>query len=487
MKNIIFKATILMCSVLFFCSTSCVKHQDKTLKGKINEKEVKVNKIKFDIKVEQGSGTKAVKTDFEEGDIIYLLFGGIQAVVENIPRYATITKNGEGWQGELHNLEISELSASGQTVRGIYFPHEQPKIEPVSSNGYSVNFVSQNHENPVLNGLPIFSAYLTGSAAYTLDIENDIATLSAYLKMSLPEGFVQFYIPREGNKYFSNDQYRLSVRGVTPVACSSAHSAQITETVNFEGQPMWGYVYKDGIVFTGKINSTWSSSIPHKFILFDDDGEIANPALTKTFSKSLSSGASVKLVNVDSWARAAQTPPIVELDGIKWGEWNVGATRQFDGYSCLYVAWGEIVTRDGPPDNYTTAGAFIRDKIDGNLVGNNKIYDAARAYLGSDWRMATKEEFETIGTHAHKWEMYGMRVTGTELYFTGGGWKTGSSHYNRGGNGRYWSSTRYITPVGITCGYYFGTSGPTGNYGTSSVTINYESISFGMPIRPVHI
>ena len=79
---------------------------------------------------------------------------------------------------------------------------------------------------------------------------------------------------------------------------------------------MWGYVYGDGIVFTGKKNSSWNTEAEHQFILFDDNGTVANPAVAKTFNKRLTSLASVKLTNVSSWEPAVAMPTKAEWENL---------------------------------------------------------------------------------------------------------------------------------------------------------------------------
>ena len=128
---------------------------------------------------------------------------------------------------------------------------------------------------------------------------------------------------------------------------------------------------------------------------------------------------------------------------VKWATCNVGATSPEDyGH---YFAWGE--TR--PKAEYTVENSLTCGKQMSDISGNVN-YDAATANWGGDWRMPTKEEMKELCNCA--WERTTQngvnvyRVTGpngNSIFLPAAGGRGGTSLYNDGNVGFYWSSTPY--------------------------------------------
>ena len=150
--------------------------------------------------------------------------------------------------------------------------------------------------------------------------------------------------------------------------------------------------------------------------------------------------------------------------GLKWAKCNVGAETETDYGD--YFMWGSTT-----PNTNTTCdwehspfnnGASDYDEeyftthksewLDNN--GNLKPeFDAARAIMGGDWRMPTKDEIqELIDNTTNEWvEDYngsgvnGMKFTsktnGKSIFFPASGGAYGTGVYNRGSYGYFWSSS----------------------------------------------
>ena len=127
--------------------------------------------------------------------------------------------------------------------------------------------------------------------------------------------------------------------------------------------------------------------------------------------------------------------------GLKWATCNVGATTPEDYGN--YYAWGETTTKsEYSEENSLTYGRDMDD------ISGNVNYDAATANWGGSWRMPTRAEMEElIDNCSWTWTtqngVNGMRATGTNgnsIFLPAAGGCKGSSPYDVGECGYYWSS-----------------------------------------------
>ena len=151
----------------------------------------------------------------------------------------------------------------------------------------------------------------------------------------------------------------------------------------------------------------------------------------------------------------ANHPHAVDLGlSVKWACCNVGATTP-EEYGD-YFAWGEI----SPKSSYTMRNYQYWVDYDGNGMWtdgestlNSDIsgtqYDAATANWGGSWRMPTNAEREEwLDNCTWTWMtlngVSGMEVTGpngNSIFLPATGYRRGSSSYDIGSTGDYWSST----------------------------------------------
>ena len=155
---------------------------------------------------------------------------------------------------------------------------------------------------------------------------------------------------------------------------------------------------------------------------------------------------------------------------VKWATCNVGANAP-EEYGD-YFAWGEI----SPKDDYTTQtyqywtdyngdGSWDSGEYSdlGDITGNPQ-YDAATANWGGAWRMPTKAEQEELLNNC-TWEwttlngVNGLRVTGpngNSIFLPAAGSRVGTSSYDVGSDGDYWSSTPGEGNDGSAYDLFFG-------------------------------
>lgn len=178
-------------------------------------------------------------------------------------------------------------------------------------------------------------------------------------------------------------------------------------------------------------------------------------------------------------------PVAVDLglpSGVKWADRNVGAKSPEE--PGLFFSWGNVEgveigkACDFSEEAYAeTEGA----KLKGNL---DAAHDAATVNLGVPWRMPTDEEFQELNDNCD-WEWttengyYGVRFTskinGKIIFFACSGYGIGSSWYDRGSIGYYWSASFGSARYARSLVFYSG--------GVNPQFSNYRY--FGFAVRPV--
>lgn len=167
---------------------------------------------------------------------------------------------------------------------------------------------------------------------------------------------------------------------------------------------------------------------------------------------------------------------------MKWAKYNLGA--KVPESTGLYFSWGNT---DGHPAGagYDFSQAVYDTTPAAAIAANLSLsQDAARAYLGAPWRMPTDTEFQELYENCtHVWTslngvnglLFTSNVNGKTLFFPAAGFCGGTSIYNRGSNGIYWSST-YDS---VSKAYVLG-------FESLSVSLHYRNERrFGVSVRAV--
>ena len=129
---------------------------------------------------------------------------------------------------------------------------------------------------------------------------------------------------------------------------------------------------------------------------------------------------------------------------VRWATCNVGASSP-EGYGD-YFAWGET----SPKSSYYADDSKTYDKSSYNYdIGENSSLDAARVNWGGTWRLPTKAEMQELidkctWSRAFQGRRAGYKVTGPSgrsIFLPAAGDCAGSSLYNAGSLGGYWTSS----------------------------------------------
>jgi len=189
--------------------------------------------------------------------------------------------------------------------------------------------------------------------------------------------------------------------------------------------------------------------------------------------------------------------------GIKWASYNVGATKP-EEYGD-YFAWGETepkndfswetykwcngssntLTRYCPSGKTDYWGGSGSPDNKTSLADYDYEDDAARAYWGGKWRIPTQEEFEELKANCYsEWttlnDVKGYKITskknGNSIFLPAAGCRGGTSIYNAGFEGFYWSSSLITnTPHYARDQYFF----------SSAFYMTNNGRYFGFSVRPV--
>ena len=188
---------------------------------------------------------------------------------------------------------------------------------------------------------------------------------------------------------------------------------------------------------------------------------------------------------------------INEIDGheyvdlglsVKWATCNVGANAP-EEYGD-YFAWGETTTKSSySSSNCPTYGlSYTELQSQGYIDGEGNLtpqYDAASANWGGDWRMPTRaEQEELLNNCTWTWTaqngVNGYSVegpNGNSIFLPAAGYRFGSSLYDAGSGGVYWSSTPHEDYE--KCAYYLYFYSDNHN-----VNIGYNRL-IGPSVRPI--
>ena len=197
-------------------------------------------------------------------------------------------------------------------------------------------------------------------------------------------------------------------------------------------------------------------------------------------------GTQFNVIGILSQTAAAPTG-FVDLalpSGLLWCEHNIGASTPYeDG---LYFSWGNVIGH-AEGSGYDFSDAVYAETPGAALTGNipvNGTYDPARHNMGAPCRLPTVGEFQELNSNCDsEWtdedgvagRRFTSRINGNSIFFPASGYYNGTSLYNRGSLGYYWSSS-----------YISETNAYSLNFDSGGVyPANYSNRRYGFTARAV--
>lgn len=356
-------------------------------------------KIKVNIAVNRSDDTKAVKTGWEKGDVIYVFFNNLS--VSDTPKYLTLTFDGNGWDNTWYgDADADLLTMSTGTMTAVYFPFHSGQVT-IAKDGDNYTF-KNGTEN-------IYSYYMKCEHA---EYSVSAGVLTGTLAMAIPGAstgdVVQLYIPDENPVA---GKYSLTVRSSNGID-ENYRSKGATKINNFgvivEGTDGYDTGY-GSIQAYDKIKATvkttgegkgyyfyaykpFESYAPVKFRYYLYNEADKKSYVLFTDQTSLTGAVQLSALS-DRWIE------FVELDFICVAAKNINASTPEESGS--YFAWGETLPKSNYVwDNYqwTTDGGASFTKYnttDGKTVLDPED-DAATVLWGAPWRTPTHEEIAAI-------------------------------------------------------------------------------------------
>ena len=469
------------------------------------------NEIVFDLSAslpDDGS-TKAVKTGWETGDVIFVFFSK-----QATPNYLEMKWTGSKWEMTPHGISLAE-DENGNML-GVYLPFGGD-ASVVKSGSYYVF-------SPAY-----YSYYLSSRISY--QVQNGKVT--GRFNMQVPQGYVQFFVNDADavDGVASLSDARLKPAGIKHIFSS----ASISEYDNLvAGDPVPGYVYDKenktgseakGYLFSGiLVDAARNKSQNYQFDLVVK-GKRYMASKTGTMYTSASAGRAINITGL-GWTDVTPQPVDLGLpSGVKWANVNVGAYSEYD-YGDFF-GWGEVtpyytkgnnlasgndIWRPGKEDGYNIPSnryfwsykqpngsytyylyKYCNDKNKGignytdALVTLVPMDDAATYNWGNPWRTPTKDEITEL-------------IENTDFEWTTLGGSKGCKFMKKDDHSVYifipitGRRTNTTYPLGQTALYCMSSSLYTSNpynayclYGYNGVKpyLNYNVRYFGIPVRPV--
>ncbi|MBR3441248.1 MAG: hypothetical protein IKH00_06255 [Bacteroidales bacterium] len=350
-----------------------------------------------------GTATRAVKTGWETGDVVFVFFSGASA-----PAYLEMKWDGTKWVKTTKNSLALSNGQTG-TMTAVYLPFGSGATISNDNGSYKFSTI-------------YYSYYLTAQLPYTVTD----GEVSGLFDMRIPEGYVQFFI--DETSAAATDVVELREPHMTPVKILSvgADGAVATEALA-HGAPLPGYVYdketkadgeSKGYLFSGILaEEARATATDYHFTFVKGSNWRSSSFYSKEFSQKSfyrgeSEGRAIKLPVVTGWDQMTGDIPVdlnVDVDGrrVYWSARNLGAAGEYA--SGDYFAFGEtepyyetlnpLVWKEGKSTGYSST-SYSSSSVSGRYTSNTSLLDssddAASVHLGGLWRMPTPSECEAL-------------------------------------------------------------------------------------------
>lgn len=248
----------MLCSLLV--AAACTKEASMENKTPVAEN----SSIKFEITVDPFS--KAVKSDWEDGDAVFVFFKG------STQTYLKLTRTSGKWEYSVNGPESDITDAASKQLTAVFLPFASG-LTPSYDNGWKFNA-----------GMSYFMVHENVSYTTGIGDNGETVVMARVTLRNNVEKSVQFYVedPDAGTTTTdgSSCAYSLTNETVKPFGFGSVNADGTVSAVEGDcDQPMPGYVYNNGTetgyLFSGLVgNSDAEEGIKAKrMISYDNSGE----------------------------------------------------------------------------------------------------------------------------------------------------------------------------------------------------------------------
>lgn len=407
-----------------------------------------------------GTDTKAVKTAWETGDVVFVFFSG-----QTAPAYLELKYDGTKWVNT-PKKGLSFLEGDTGTMTAVYLPFGSgATVVDDGSGGYKFDKT-------------YYSYFLTSSMSFTVSG----GEVSGTFNMQIPDGYVQFFF----NLETSIDLIEIREPHLTPQGIASiTKDGDVALTNVAHGAPLPGYRYKDGsgYVFSGILSDDARNDkgVEHKIdyhftmVVNGWNGSYFSKVCEgKQLYRGEKEGRALRFPD-GAWEEITDYMPIDlginvwahewedgEMKRVYWASCNLGAAKEEDFGN--FYAWGETETKT----NYSWATYKFNPIGDGETFTKYEEEDynilepeddAARVVTGGRFRIPTIREWEAL-IDCCDWTFVtqesgvtGQRISRGErsIFLPAAGWWDGTDHVvsqivegeTFTGFGYYWTSGRW--------------------------------------------
>lgn len=299
--------------------------------------------------------TKGVKTDWENGDKVFIFISGIT------DGYFTATYNGIVWTTAIEGVSLNSLGTSG-SLNAIYLPYGNDATPSYSNNQWTFN-----------KGTDTYYFYAQ-AIPYTVEMIGEDYVVSSTIQMVKPNTYVQFFVPYSG----AEGTIQIACNALCPAGFGSLSSnGIITDNSGSAGVPINGYADdlagEVGYYVSGKPID--NPGTDYYFVLKKGD----------TYSHyyksrdAIQANKAYQLASYSSWPMVGSSR-FVMVAGRKWETVNKGASHPWE-LGNLLSTYEPSATEKLPKDadwnalmtNASWKNMSIWD-IQGSLVVSNSNY-----------------------------------------------------------------------------------------------------------------
>lgn len=315
------------------------------------------NPVTFNITVDD-MGTKALKTGWADGDVIYIKFKDIDT------KFMKLTKSGANWNVQAYNdanpaveTTFEESDFSGAGTKKLAAAHI-PGSVTAHIEGYSLKFegeksyyMYQNNKSYTLNG----------------------STVTINLSLQKSSNVVLFHVPG------ITTDYQLKVTDASAPRCTSIStydSPNVSGASYGKGLAHTGIADADGVLFSAQIQSGLGTDKDYTFTVIAPDNEYS---ITGNLNLTAGYQYSLPALNSGKWTPKFRPFSVSDTKHVTFSSGNLQYTKSTGTWSFMEHQYSTVETN---ADNYCSENYGDKDVV--SLFGwATSGYDSKYPYLTS--------------------------------------------------------------------------------------------------------